>query len=440
MTQRRIVITGLGAISPLGIGTETLWQGLSQGTCGIDTIKAFDPVGFTCKLAGQVPEFKIQKHLPKFHRKAAKLMCRDIQLAVIAANEAFQSSGLITRAIDPDNVNIDPARTAINIGAGVICCDIVELSPAVAQSITNGKFDINKWGQQGLDALTPLWLLKYLPNMPACHIAIIHDIQGPNNSITSAEAAAHLAVGEAADVIARGDADVALAGGCDAKVNPIMMLRQCLLKRTTSENNDDPESALRPFDADAKGSVFGEGSGMVILEEFERAKQRNAKIYAELVGVGSSNNINPAYEHLEPDGKAIRFAIENALDNAAIRPDQLDLIIPHGLGIPADDRAEAEAIKNALGNAVDKIAVWPTKSMLSATGAAGGALDLIAAAKAIDQSRIGPAKNYKNKARGCDLNISPQAQKKNIRYALCSSYTFGGQTAALILKNTDGKN
>lgn len=436
MTQRRVVITGLGAISPLGIGTEQLWHGLSQGTCAIDTIKAFDPVGFTCKLAGEVPEFKIQKHLPKFHRKAAKLMCRDIQLAVIAANEAFQSSGLITKCIDPDNVNIEPTRTAINIGAGVICCDIVELSPAVAQSITDGKFDINKWGKQGLDALTPLWLLKYLPNMPACHIAIIHDIQGPNNSITSAEAGAHLAIEEAADVIIRGDADVALAGGCDAKVNPIMMLRQCLLKRTTSENNDDPESALRPFDAEAKGSVFGEGSGMVILEEYEHAKQRDAKIYAELVGVGSSNNINPAYEHLEPDGKGIQFAIENALVAAAIKPDQLDLIIPHGLGIPEDDRAEAQALKNVLGSAVDNIAVWPTKSMLSTCGAAGGALDVIAAAKAIEQSSIGPAKNY---ASNCGLNISTEAQKKNIRYALCSSYTFGGQTAALILKNLDGE-
>jgi 3-oxoacyl-[acyl-carrier-protein] synthase II len=439
MTQRRIVITGLGAISPLGIGVEQLWDSLSKGICGIDTIKAFDPVGFNCQLAGEAPDFKIQKHLPKFHRKAAKLMCRDIQLAIIAANEAIQSSGLVTKCTDPENVNIEPARTAINIGAGVICCDLLELSPAVAKSITDNKFDTKKWGQDGLNALTPLWLLKYLPNMPACHIAIIHDIQGPNNSITCAEAGAHLAISEAAEIIARGSADVALTGGCDAKVNPIMMIRQCLIGRTTSENNDAPETALRPFDADAKGSVFGEGSGMVVLEELQHAKKRGANIYAELVGIGASNNINPEYEHLEPDGKGVRYAIENALDDAGITPDQLDLIIPHGLGILADDLAEAAGIQNALGDAANNIPVWPTKGMLSTTGSASGALDLIAAVKAIKEGSIGPAKNCDNIARGCSLNIINKSRQKNIRYALCCSYTFGGQSAALIIKNLNGE-
>ena len=434
MSTHRVVITGLGAISPLGITVEDLWAGLISGACGIDTIKAFDPVGFSCKLAGEAPDFKVQKYVPKSHRKAVKLMCRDIRLSVVAADEAIRDSGLVTGAIDAENININPARTAINIGAGVISCDMVELGPAVAKSITNGRFDIRKWGTDGLENLTPIWLLKYLPNMLACHIGIIHNIQGPSNSITCGEASGPLAIGEATGVIARGQADAALAGGCEAKVNPLLMLRQCLLKRATSENNDNPETAYRPFDADAKGCVFGEGAGMVVLEDIDSAAKRGAKIYAEVVGVGSSNDINSACEQLEPDGKGIQIAIEAALADAGISPDELDLVIPHGTGILADDLAEATAIQNALGSAAEEVAVWPTKSMLSNTGAASGALDVIAAAMAMDEGKIGPAKNCDNMAPGCRLNITNKAQEKDIRYTLCCSYTFGGQTAALVLK------
>jgi 3-oxoacyl-[acyl-carrier-protein] synthase II len=349
MDSARVVITGLGAISPLGLTVSDMWGGLCAGRCGIGQIDAFDPVGFSCKLAGQVPDYKIQKYVPKSCRKAIKLMSRDIQLAVIAANEALTSSGLVTKGIDPEKVNVDSTRVAINLGAGLISCDLVELAPAVAISTTDGKFDIQKWGRVGLEQVTPLWLLKYLPNMLACHIGIIHDIQGPSNTITCAEAAAHLAIGEATHIIARGDTVYALAGGAEAKVNPIVMIRQCLLKRTTSENNSNPITACRPFDADAKGSVFGEGAGMIVLENLENARNRSAKIYAEVVGIGQSNNINPAYEHLEPDGKGIQIAIEKAMADARIQPEDLDLIVPHGTGIAADDLAEAKAIEPALG-------------------------------------------------------------------------------------------
>jgi 3-oxoacyl-[acyl-carrier-protein] synthase II len=396
-------------------------------------------VGFSCKLAGQVPDYKIQQYVPKTYRKAVKLMSRDIELAVIAANEALTDSGIITKGIDPENVNIDPTRVAINLGAGLISCDLVELAPAVAASITNGKFDIRKWGKEGLELVTPLWLLKYLPNMLACHIGIIHDIQGPSNSITCAEASAHLAIGEAAQIIARGGSDIALAGGAEAKVNPIVMIRQCLLRRATSADNRAPATACRPFDADAKGAVFGEGVGVVILENLENAKRRGVKIYAEVAGVGQSNNINTAYEHLEPDGKGIQIAIEKAIADAQIQPEDLDLIVPHGTGIAADDLAEARAIEAALGEAVKDIAVWPTKSMLSNTGAASGALDVVAAVCAMADGRIPAAKNCDRKTDGCNLNIVKQPQQAKIRYALCSSYTYGGQTAAVVLKNFDGK-
>ena len=434
MNSARVVITGLGAITPLGLTVSETWAGLCSGTCGIGKITAFDPVGFSCKLAGQVPDYKIQKYVLKTYRKAVKLMSRDIELAVIAANEAFVHAGLITRGIDPENVNIDPERVAINLGAGLISCDLIELAPAVAASVTSGKFDIRKWGKEGLELVTPLWLLKYLPNMLACHIGIIHDIQGPSNTITCAETSAHLSIAEAAQIIARGGSDIALAGGAEAKVNPIVMIRQCLLKRATHQNNDEPASACRPFDADAKGSVFGEAAGVVILESLENAERRGAKIYAEVVGIGHSNSINPAYEHIESDGKGIEIAIKKAISDAQIEPEDLDLIIPHGTGIAADDLAEAKAIRSALGEAAAEIPVWPTKSMLSNTGAASGAVDVIAAVCAMVDGKIPAAKNCDKKADGCDLNIADKLQEKKIRYALSCSYTYGGQTAALVLK------
>jgi 3-oxoacyl-[acyl-carrier-protein] synthase II len=435
MSSSRVVITGLGAVSPLGLTVGNMWEGLCAGRCGIRKIGAFDPVGFSCKLAGQVPDYKIQQYVPRSYRKAIKLMSRDIELAVVAANEALTDSGLITKGIDPEKVNVNPERVAINLGAGLISCDLVELAPAVAASTTDGKFDIRKWGKEGLELVTPLWLLKYLPNMLACHIGIIHDIEGPSNTITCAEASAHLAIGEATQIIARGNSDVALAGGAEAKVNPIVMIRQSLLKRATSENNDDPSSACRPFDADAKGSVFGEGAGIVILENLQNAQRRGAKIYAEVTGVGHSNSINPAYEHLEPDGKGIQIAIEKAIADAQIEPKDLDLIIPHGTGIADDDLAEATAIEAALGDAAAKVAVWPTKGSLSNTGAASGALDVIAAVCATADGKIPAAKNCDSKADGCNLNIVNKPQQTKFRYALCCSYTYGGQTAAVVLKN-----
>jgi 3-oxoacyl-[acyl-carrier-protein] synthase II len=435
MNTPRVVITGLGAISPLGLTVKEMWEGLSAGRCGISNITAFGTTNFPCQFAGEVPDFKPQQYVPKSYRKAVKLMCRDIQLAVGAAKEAVQSSGLITKGIDENNINVEPTRMAINLGAGLISCELDELGPAIAKSITDGEFDIHKWGKEGLEAVTPLWLLKYLPNMLACHIGIIHDIQGPSNTITCAEAAAHLAIGEAGRIIQRRWADIALAGGAEAKVNPIVMLRQCLLKRARTENHTPPESFCRPFDADAKGSVFGEGAGIIVLENLKYAQNRGAKIYAELVGVGESNNINPVYEHLEPDGKGLQIAIEKALAEAQISPEDLDMIIPHGLGIPDDDLAEARAIQNALGPAATKIPTWPTKSMLSTTGAASGALDVVAAVCAMAEGKIPAAKNCENKAAGCELNIVCEPQQKDIHYALCCSYTYGGQTAALVLKN-----
>jgi 3-oxoacyl-[acyl-carrier-protein] synthase II len=437
MSSARVVVTGLGAVSPLGLTAEDLWAGLCAGRCGIRRIRAFDPTGFPCELAGEVPDYRIQDHVPRAYRKAVKLMCRDIELAVMAAEEAIASSGLITKGIDPEKVSVNPARMASNIGAGIICCDLVELAPAVAAGTTEGRLDLRKWGKEGLERITPLWLLKYLPNMLACHIGIIHDIQGPSNTMTCGEVSAHLAIGEAAQVIARGHADVAIAGAAEAKVNQMVMLRQHLLKRAVSARDGDPETICRPFDANARGTIFGEGAGMIVLENLDHARARNARILAEVAGIGQSHSMNPAYERLEPDGRGVRLAVEKAIADAEIGPEQIDLAIPHGTAVPDDDLAEARGLEAALGPAARRVPIWPTKSMLSTTGAAGGALDVVAGVRAIVEGVIPPAKNFDQPTKGCHLNVVTERRVGRIGHVLCCSYTFGGQTAALVLKAAD---
>jgi 3-oxoacyl-[acyl-carrier-protein] synthase II len=434
MTDARVVVTGLGAVSPLGLSAEETWAGLCAGRSGIRRITAFDPTGLPCELAGEVPPYRIQDHVPRAYRKAVKLMCRDIELAVMAAGQAIAASGLVTKAIDPEKVNLDPTRVGVNVGAGIICCDLVELAPAVHAGTTDGRLDLHKWGREGLEHITPLWLLKYLPNMLACHVGIIHDLQGPSNTITCGEASAHLAIGEAAQVIARGGADVAVAGGAEAKVNQMMILRQHLLARAVSTREGDPETICRPFDANAGGAVFGEGAGMVVLESLAHARARQARILAEVAGIGHSHSLSPAYERLESNGEGIRIAVEKALADAEIGPADLDLVIPHGTAIPPDDAAEARGLAAALGPAARTVAVWPTKSMLSTTGAASGALDVVAAVQAIDAGVIPAARNFAAPAAGIDLNVLTARREGPIRHVLVCSYTHGGQTAAVVLK------
>jgi len=437
MDRRRVVITGLGAVTPLGLSAGRTWEGLREGRCGIGLIRAFDPVGFTCKIAGQVGQYDIRDYVPRSHRKATKLMSRDIELSVIAAAEALADGAVATRGTDPERINIDPERFAINLGAGLISCDLVELAPAVAAGARDGRFDIRKWGADGLSLVTPLWLLKYLPNMLACHIGIIHDIQGPSNTVTCAEASGHIAIAEAAAIIERGDSDIALCGGVEAKVNPVVMIRQCLVGRATSRGNDNPESACRPFDAAATGAAFGEAAAMVLIEGLDHAEGRGARIYAEILGSGQSTNLNPVYEHLEPDGAGVRIAIEKALADAGIGPDDLDLVIPHGTGIPQDDLAEARGIEAVLGASTSQVPVWPTKSMVSNTGAAAGAVDVVAAARVVTDGVIPAARNYERPIEGCRLNIVREPIETKVRHVLCCSYTYGGQTAAVVLRNTN---
>jgi 3-oxoacyl-[acyl-carrier-protein] synthase II len=311
MATRRVVITGIGIASPIGIGVGPFWDALCAGTVGVSKITSFDAGGFASQIAGQVPAFKIGDYVPKHYRKATKVMARDIELAVVAADGAFKDAGLKSRAYT-DKPEIDGTRFGCNIGAGLISVDLDELTSAMAGSRDGDRLDLAKWGREGMTQLTPLWLLKYLPNMLACHVTIIHELKGPSNTITCGDASSHLAIGEAFRTIQRGDADLAVCGGAETKVQPMGLMRQCLLNRVTTTHNDAPASAVRPFDSAATGTAVGEGGGLFILEEYDHATARGAKIYAELVGFGASQD---TYRITEPDptGQSYARAVQKAL-------------------------------------------------------------------------------------------------------------------------------
>lgn len=440
MADRRVVITGVGITGPFGIETDAYFQALLDGATGIDHIKGFDPANFTSRIGGEAPELKMAQFVPKTHRKATKLMSRDICLAVVAADHAVRDAALLTRGTcELDQTpQVDPTRAGVNIGAGIICCDIVELATAVAHGATDGVFDYKKWGAEGMQSLTPLWLLKYLPNMPSCHISIIHDLQGPSNAVTCAEAAGQLAICEAARTIARNRADVMIAGGTESKVNSMDLLRQCLLNRASTNYNDKPHQAARPFDRDADGTVVGEGAGVVILEELQYARRRGARIYAEITGCGASSNFAPGFVETESAAPGVTIALQKAMKQAKLTPQQIQLLIPHGLGVRADDAAEAEAIRTVFGNHTPNLPICATKSRLGNCGAAAAAIDLVTTVLALNANKIPPNINCENVPAEYGLNLgNGKTIETEIKNAMTCCYTFGGQTAAIALSKLD---
>ena len=244
--MRRVVVTGVGIISPLGLGAAASWQSLLAGTCGIRRVQSFDPGAFASQIAGEVPPYKIGDFVPKSYRKATKVMARDIELAVIAADDAFKSSGIQSKAYT-DTPSFDPDRFGCNIGAGLISAELNELTAAFNVARNGNDLDLKKWGLEGMQQLTPLWLLKYLPNMLACHVTIVHGLKGPSNTITCADAAGHLAIGEGFRTIGRGSADMTICGGAQSRVNPMAFMRQELTGRLCNTSNACPEESRCPI-------------------------------------------------------------------------------------------------------------------------------------------------------------------------------------------------
>lgn len=435
--MRRVVVTGIGVVSPIGIGAAAFWENLVAGRIGIDRIKAFDPSGFPCQIAGEVPEFKIGDFVPKSYRKATKVMARDIELAVIAAHDAFADAKIQSKA-HAETPSFDPKRFGCNIGAGLISCELNELTAAMTTArddASTNKLSLVKWGRDGMQQLTPLWLLKYLPNMLACHVTIIHGLMGPSNTITCDAASSHLAIGEAFRTIQRGKADLAICGGAESRVNPMGLARQQLLKRLNETDNDTPWTAVRPFASDAAGTVYGEGGGLLILEELERANSRGARIYAELVGFAASQDTHKVTEP-EPTGHSYGKAIENALKDAKLAPKDVDLLIPHGLGLARDDSAELRGLQKSLGGELSRIAVAPIKPQIGLLGAGCGA-DACAAVLSIASAVAPPAINTPKKAGEVTLNVSPEARTLPLKTAVSSVYSLGGQNAALVFRRIE---
>src|SRR5688572_17617019 len=433
--MRRVVITGVGVVSPIGIGAAAFFENLLAGTVGVRRIAQFDPGGFATQVAGEVPAYKIGDYVPKSYRKATKVMARDIELAVIAADDAFKDAGLKSKAYT-EQPDIPTTRFGCNIGAGLINVDLNELTAALHTSREGDKLDLKKWGSDGINNLTPLWLLKYLPNMLACHVTIIHELKGPSNTITCADASSHLAIGEAFRTIQRGNADLAICGGAETKVLPMSVMRQILLRRATETHNETPEQAVRPFDAEADGTAVGEGGGLFILEEYERAKARGAKMYAELVGFGASQD---TYSVTQPDPKGTSYgkAITKALADANLPPNAVDVLVPCGLGIPAHDRAELAGLHNVFGGGLERVPMAPIKAQ---TGnlAAGSGVDAAAAVLSLHHNTIPPAVNTRKPIEGVKLNVKPEARDARVNVAVSSVYSLGGQNAALVFRRAAG--
>ncbi len=439
--KRRVVITGLGVATPIGLGIEAFWDALIRKQCGIGPIEAFDAAGFEARIAGQLPPIKLADFVPKTYRKSAKVMARDIMIAVACAYHAVKDAGLDTKCIiDRGEAagppNVDSRRFGANIGAGLIAADLPELTGAVVTAADNdGRFSLAKWGDEGMTNLTPLWLLKFLPNMLACHVTIVHDAQAPSNTITCAEASSHLAIGEAFRIIARGHADVSICGGAESKINPLALARPLLWNRLNTQDNDTPERASRPFAADRSGMVASEGGGLVILESLEHARTRGARIYAEVTGFGAAANVHH-WSEPDPSGRNIALAIEKSIADAGTSVDAIDLVGPLGAGTVEHDASEIAGWNQALGERLEQVPAVCTRGAVGSNGAGTGAIDFAATVMSLYQNTIPPSLNVDfpdPESRFGFVTGDPvdagSGQAISLGYAL-----GGGQAAALVIK------
>jgi 3-oxoacyl-[acyl-carrier-protein] synthase II len=440
-SERRVVITGLGVATPMGIGIEPVWDALIDRRCGLGRIQAFDASGLACAIGGEVPPFKVTDFVPKSYRKSAKVMARDIQLAVAAAYEAVTDAGLQTKCLiergeAPGPPNFDTSRFGANIGAGLICSDLRELAGALATALGNdGAFSYARWGSEGMSNLTPLWLLKFLPNMLACHVTIVHDAQGPSNTITCGEASSHLAIGEAFRTVARGDVDVCICGGAESKINPMGMARPQLLGRLVTDADDAPARACRPFAADRRGMAPGEGGGLIIIESLEHARKRGARIYAEVAGFGASANTTD-WRKPDPDGAGIALAMRKALDDADIGPEQIDLLGAFGCGTVEHDASELAAMNAVFGRRPEPVHAIAIKGSVGTSGAGSGAIDVAVAVKAMQHNTVPPSLNTEKPDSACKLRLAHgDPVDAPIRWMLSAGYALsGGQNAALVIR------
>ena len=429
-SERRVVITGLGLISPLGIGPGPYWSALAAGRGGVAKLTAFPVEGLPCDAGGEVRDFSLKGLANPAHKKVlgknAKVMARDIQLAVAAAELAFADGGLT----EPDQV--DPTRIGVDLGAGLISTELDELVAAITHSHRpDGSFDYNVYGREGLGEIDPLWLLKYLPNMLACHISILNDCQGPSNSITEAESASNLAIGEAFRIIARDRAEIMVSGGADSKIHPLSLIRMSLLDQM-SRWRGEPSQACKPFDRRRDGWVPGEGAGILILEELDHARRRGAKIYGEVLGFGSGCDAHPG-GGLDPDGIGTELAVRAALKDATLEPAGIGHVNAHGAGTVVADRAEARALARVFGP--NAVAVTALKGYMGNLVSGCGAVELSGSLLGVNVGLVPQTLNCDELDPDCPVDVVRGGPRPAVNpIFLKTSLTRHGQASALVIR------
>lgn len=411
MDRPRVVITGLGTINALGNTVEDYWQGLINGKSGIRRITHFDASNFPCQIAAEVRGFEPLDYLD---RKTARRIPRSVQFAVAAARQAVNDAGLS----DPLE---NPERCGVVIGTGIAGVENILAADDVLKT-------------KGYKRMNPYQVPSGIPNIPAFQIAKELQCLGPNNTTPTACAAGTQAVGDGAEYIRRGVADVVISGGTEAIVVELVLGAFSVMRALPVNYNERPQAASRPFNADREGFVLAEGAAVLVLENLEHAQARDARIYAEVVGHSSSSD---AYDiaAMRPDGAGPSRAMHWALLDAGIRPEDVDYINAHGTSTIINDKVETLAIKNVFGEYAYKVPVSSTKSMIGHAMGASGALEAIACALAIKHGVIPPTINYENPDPECDLYYVPnEAEERHIEITLSNSFGLGGQNACLVLK------
>jgi len=412
--SRRVVVTAVGLISPLGIGTETGWEALKAGKSGIGSITEFDASNFSCRIAGEVKGFDPYQYIEK---KEVKKMGRFIQFAIAAAECALSGSGL---KITPENEE----RVGVYIGSGIGGFEVIEREHRTLL-------------EQGPRRLSPFFIPATIINLASGYVSIRCGAKGPNSATATACTTSAHSIGDSYKIIQRGDADAMICGGTEACITPLGVGGFAAM-RALSTRNDDPQHASRPWDKDRDGFVIGEGAGILLLEELEQAKQRGATILAEMVGYGMSGD---AFHVTAPseDGDGAFRVMRNALRDAKLDPQQISYVNAHGTSTDVGDRIETLAIKRCFGDHAYKLAVSSTKSMTGHLLGGAGGLEAGITVLAIRDQIAPPTINLENPDEGCDLDYIPnQARPMTIEYALSNSFGFGGTNGALIFRKFQG--
>ena len=450
------VITGIGAVTPLGIGPDAFWDGLRAGRSAFGRTQRFDSSAFPSALTAEVRDLKVRDLVPKSYRKAVKVMARDSELAVAAAQIAACDAGVATRgsaepaawATGDTAFAIETARAGCQIGAGLIAADAAELTAALATAREDdGSFSMRRWGTEdggdgGINNLPPLWMLKYLPNMLACHVTIVHGLEGPSNTVTCAEASALLSLGEAARVIERGDAEVCFAGGAESKINHMGMLRMTFAKRLAPTGDATPEEAwrlVRPYDDAATGSLLGEAGVICVLETEEHAQRRGAPVRARVEGFGAGQSVEGIFGGVfeampeDPTDYGLVRAIKGALDDAGIEPTDIDAIAPGALGVPHADLAEEHALRAVFGERLADLPMITTTPNVGVSAAATSGVQAAAAALALAHGEL-PARVHAGRPRsGLLAGAHSAVSVSRLNRVLVCSTALGGQSAAMVL-------